>query len=155
MASIWFWIFTPIVVIIFSVVFSFLVFFIFAWLRDKLFIKRKIPKSKEKVSEFIKDNKELLANPGKSQINKKEEEEKNVKRRRAKYREFDKLRRLELKGTAGTKEPNDRTTPAEPKPSKPAQQPKGTGVLPSSSDRGNKESSRSSNGSKPKVKLDD
>jgi len=85
-----------------------------------LFVKRGIPSKKPKVTDYIKDNPEKFekTNPGKASEQSIKEVLEDEQQRRAKYREFEKLRREELNGrnprsTQGSERTNSSTQGSE------------------------------------------
>lgn len=81
-----------------------------AW--DFLKIKRKLPKDKKKVSEYVKVNKEFFKSEKIEEYTRKEEQE-DDKRRFEKFREFEKLRRTGFSKTGNSgkrpdNKPNER-----------------------------------------------
>lgn len=97
MASFLFWFFSILLSIIAGAVATILIYGAFIFLRDTFFFKKGIPKDKKKIQEYIKDNPEKFekTNPGKPLKEDKDKELENGKRERAKFREFEKLRRAE------------------------------------------------------------
>lgn len=112
MASFWFWF----IVIIGSTIAGALGFLILygisIFFRDTFFLKRGIPKNKKKVTEFIKNNPDKFGgykhkeNEENSKLN-QEQEVQNERREREKFREFEKLRRAELKSRVGGSETSE------------------------------------------------
>lgn len=152
MASVWFWIFVPMATIILGIVFSFIIYFIWSFIGN-LFIKKGIPRGKNKVSEFIKENKDNLLDPGKEKIN-KEEEVKHANKQRRKYREFDKLRRADLKKRTEGKGKDNRGTESSSRRSGESKQSEGHSNVSAKSDPKSPKSRAKDGPNKPRVKLD-
>lgn len=76
------------------------------FLRDK-YIKRKLPKDKKGISEYIELNEDFFKSK-KQHIDKKEVEE-DERRKREHFREFEKLRRLAGKTEKGRSNDSDTT----------------------------------------------
>lgn len=92
--------------IIGSIVVGFILFaigyYLMNWLMGKTNPVNKLPKDKKLVSEYINQNKQYFMDGGKETINEKEEEH-NERRKFARTREFEKLRRnTEFKESTGT-----------------------------------------------------
>lgn len=105
MASFWFWLFAVILSLISGAIIIFLSWGFITMIKD-LIIKKGIPKSKEGVTNYIKENEEKFdkTNPGKADNTAIKEVLENDRRSRQKYREFEKLRREELKARANGNE---------------------------------------------------
>lgn len=149
MASFWFWFFTIILSTIGGALGLIILWGLWTLGRDAFFLKKGIPKIKEKVSEYIKERPEKFqgTNPGKvSEENYKEVEE-DERRRNKEYREFEKLRRAELKRKVGGSQRDDSN-------SKKSQQLPGRELLSNDVSRGDKLDKSRDGNSKPSVKLD-
>lgn len=110
MASFWFWFVSILLSVLAGAITLAIVFFIFTKGRDLLFLKRGIPRRKKKVTEWIKSNPKKLEKSGPlimhsdSKLNKQEVKE-DVRKQQRKFREFEKLRRAELKGRTAKQRP--------------------------------------------------
>lgn len=117
MASIWLWagiIFGSLLLGL--IIFAFL-YLVFTKMKDWK-IKRKIPKDKKLVKDYIETNKEFFKSPPKEIIDIKEVED-NDRRRNDRFREFEKLRRLanpDIKKPANGKDKPGPLSPGDTKP---------------------------------------
>lgn len=87
------WILIVIGILIFSVGLTIITFIVITKIKDNLKIKKKLPKDKKQVSEYIKANDKFFLSKPLENIDKKEVEE-DDRRRFDKIREFEKLRRV-------------------------------------------------------------
>lgn len=151
MASFWFWLISVLGSIIGGALGILILYGFFTLLRDWLFLKRGIPRKRSKVAEWIKEHPEKFDKTNPEKEDKKlnaNEEVKNAGKERGKYREFEKLRRAELKGRTRQERTSDRSSKGTPQlqrgellQNEPS--PIDTDVKPRSSS------------AKPRVKLDD
>lgn len=149
MANFWLWFFAVILSLIVGSLMIFLFWSGLVLLKD-LWIKRGIPSKRPRVADYIKENPEKFdkTNPGKALENDIKEVHEDERNRNAKYREFEKLRREELKGrNPGERQPNNSTQGSEQPARRELLQNKPTSI-PNSNLTGNKPAKRS-------VKLDD
>jgi hypothetical protein len=116
-----------------------------AW--DFLKIKRKLPKDKKKVSEYVKANKEFFKSEKIEEYTRKEEQE-DDKRRFEKFREFEKLRRTGFSKTGNS----GKGTSIKPNDSNPELQRRG--VLQNEPNPINDEPSRREQNIEREVRLD-
>ena len=126
MASFWFWLIALVGSIIGGAIFLLLIYGFFTGVRDSLSLKRGIPKQRTRVSEYIKEHPEKFenTNPGKhDKITKSKEVKNHGTTNPDTFRQFEKLRRIELerriKGTNGNKgtprdPPRDEQLPTKP-----------------------------------------
>lgn len=109
MASIWFWILSGFIGLIVGTITILATYLFFTFLMDKLIFKRGIPKKKALVSQHIKDNKEKYLSPGNpNEITDTKEVIDDERRRKEKFREFDKLRNEYFRATTGRATENNR-----------------------------------------------
>lgn len=149
MASFWFWLGVSLGSLIGGVVIAFILFFFYASFTDFIKYKRGFPRGKERVSQYIKDNEEKFKD---AEAHKPKSTEKEVivneRTRRAKFREFEKLRDAYLKRPTDTSTQRDRS-------------PKGSVQLPTrqllsnDSDKSNNDTSGQLREDKRTVRLDD
>lgn len=112
MANFWIWFFAVILSLIVGALAIFFIWGGFILLKD-LWVKRGIPSKRPKVAEYIKENPEKFekTNPGKASEKDIKEVQEDERNRHEQYREFEKLRREELKGrTSGERQPNSSTS---------------------------------------------
>lgn len=148
-ATFWFWFFTIVVSIIAGAILFILFYGLFTWLRDLLSLKRGIPKDKKSVTDYIKENPEKFekTNPGRPLKENKQQELENERREQTKFREFEKLRRAELRGRASRERQPDSG-------SKGSEQLSGRNVLPNEPSTGGQFGSVGNAANRRKVRLD-
>lgn len=146
MASFWFWLFTILLSCLAGGMIMLILFGAFAFVKDLFVIKKGIEtKDKKAVSQFIQVNKQKLSFAGKPEKPTKEQEEKEENDRRAKVREFEKLRRIESRTRESEQLPRD--TPG-------VKELSAEGLLPHESSKSDRESGASDGTAKKRVKLD-
>jgi len=148
MASFFFYLIAVIVSLLAGGILTFLIWGFFALIKDAI-VKRGIPKGKKQLTEYLKENKEKYANPGFTTENQKEVQIENERRRTQKFREFERLRRTELKARIGKGKQNNNSTPG----GKQLQQQRE--LLPNVASGKPKDDSPRNPDTKPRVKLDD
>lgn len=149
MASFWFWIFTILLSLIAGILLTMGFYVVINWFKD-LIIKWRLPKDKKKLSAYIKEHPEEFGNtnPGRALELNKEEELKDERREATKFREFEKLRRAEIKGRTSEQRTDDRS-------SKGTEQLPGRELLPDGTSFGNSSDKSSPDPNRRRVKLDE
>lgn len=99
MASIWFWLFVSVGSLIGGAMTMAFILLVWNFFRDK-YIKRKLPKDKKEISEYIKVNQDFFKTR-KKEIQDIKEVEENERRKQQQFREFEKLRRFATKTGKG------------------------------------------------------
>lgn len=121
MASFWFWFLSILGSVILGAISITIIHFLFTKTRDLLILKRGIPRRKKKVTEWIKSNPKKLEKSGPliihsdKELNKQEVKE-DVRQQQRKFREFEKLRRTELKGRTAKQRPTNSSSKGNEQP---------------------------------------
>lgn len=150
MASFFFWIIAVVVSFLIGGVFVFVLLALFGSIRDS-FLTRGIPRNRKKFTEYIKEpeNKEKFKDPGKTLDSEKEVKKEDERKRATKYREFERLRRDELKTRVGGGQTNNTSPPGD------QQLQQQSKLLPNEPSREPKTNSSGNTKSKPRISLYD
>lgn len=106
----WLWFFGCIIALIAGFLLTFMFYVFITKGRDMLRVK--FPKNKERTSDIVKDKPEIFenTNPGKPSEQDKKEVLEDERKRREKFREFEKLRQEELRPTNNNNSEGNRGT---------------------------------------------